>query len=154
MTPHLLVVWHSRSGATQALVDALLAGATDPDVGEVEVVAVPALSAGVDDVRAADGVLLATPANFGYMSGALKHFFDEVYDDLVDRPRPLPYALLVKGRNDVDGAVTAVTRITTGLGWREVQPPLPVVGEVTDEHLAAATELGATVAAGLALGIY
>jgi multimeric flavodoxin WrbA len=154
VTPRLLVVWHSRSGATQGLVDALLAGAGDPEVGDVEVVAVPALTAGVDDVRAADAVLLATPANFGYMSGALKHFFDEVYDDLVAEPRPLPYALLVKGRNDVDGAVTAVTRITRGLTWREVQPPLAVVGEVTDEHRAAATELGATLAAGLALGIY
>ncbi len=154
MTPRLLVVWHSRSGSTQALVDALLAGATDPEVGDVEVVALPALEAGTDDVLAADGLLLATPANFGYMSGALKHFFDEVYDDLLDRTRGRPYALVVKGRNDTDGAVTAVEAIATGLAWRAVLPPLAVVGPLTDDDLAAATELGATLAAGLALGIY
>ena len=150
----LLVVWHSRSGRTQAMVDAVLAGARDPEAGDVEVRSVPALEAGADDVRWCTGLLLGTPANFGYMSGALKHFFDEVYDELLDETRGRPYALFVKGRSDTDGAVAAVTKITTGLGWREAQPPLSVVGELTEADLEACTELGATMAAGLALGIF
>ncbi len=150
----LLVVWHSRSGGTQAMVDAVLTGARDPEAGDVEVRDVPALEAAADDVRWATGVLLGTPANFGYMSGALKHFFDEVYDDLLDETRGLPYALFVKGRSDTDGAVAAVHKIVTGLGWKEVQPPLAVVGDLTDDQLAACTELGQTLAAGLSMGIF
>jgi multimeric flavodoxin WrbA len=150
----LLVVWHSRSGGTQAMVDAVLAGARDPEVGDVEVRDVPALEATAEDVRWASGVLLGTPANFGYMSGALKHFFDEVYDELVDESRGLPYALFVKGRSDTDGAVAAVGKITTGLAWKEVQPPLAVVGDLSDDDLARCTELGQTMAAGLALGVF
>ena len=150
----LLVVWHSNSGRTRQLVDALLLGARDPDAGAVEVRDVPALEAVPDDFRWATGVLLATPAHFGYMSGALKHCFDTVYEPLLDDTRGLPYALVVKGRNDTDGAVAAVNTIVTGLAWKEVQPPLAVVGDLTDEHLAAATELGQTLAAGLALGVF
>jgi multimeric flavodoxin WrbA len=150
----LLVVWHSRSGRTHDMVDAVLTGARDPDAGDVEVRDVRALEAVADDVVWANGLLLGTPANFGYMSGALKHFFDEVYDDLLDRTRGMPYALFVKGRSDTDGAVAAVHKITTGLGWKEVQPPVSVVGDLTPDDLAHCTELGQTMAAGLALGIF
>ena len=115
---------------------------------------VPALEATADDFRRASGVLLATPAHFGYMSGALKHCFDTVYEPLLDETRGLPYALVVKGRSDTDGAVAAVHKIVTGLAWKEVQPPLTVVGDLTEDHLAAATELGQTMAAGLAMGIF
>lgn len=150
----LLVVWHSRTGGTRRLLDAVLDGAGDPEAGDVEVRDRAALEAVADDVRWATGVVLGTPANFGYMSGALKHFFDTVYDTLVEETRGLPYALFVKGRTDTDGAVAAVRKIVTGLAWKEALPPLAVVGDVTDEHLAAATELGATMAAGLAMGIF
>ena len=112
------------------------------------------LEASAADFRWAAGVLLATPAHFGYMSGALKHCFDTVYEPLLDETRGLPYALVVKGRSDTDGAVAAVHKIVTGLAWKEVRPPLAVVGDLTDEHLAACTELGQTMAAGLALGIF
>jgi multimeric flavodoxin WrbA len=150
----LLVVWHSKSGRTHDLLDAVLAGARDPDAGDVEVRDVPALEAAVDDVRWASGLILGTPANFGYMSGALKHFFDTVYDDLQEQTRGLPYALFVKGRSDTDGAVAAVQKIVKGLGWKEVQAPLSVVGDVTAEDLARCTELGQTMAAGLGMGIF
>jgi multimeric flavodoxin WrbA len=150
----LLVVWHSNAGHTQEMVDAVLAGARDPEASDAEVRDVPALEASADDVDWASGLLLGTPAHFGYMSGALKHFFDTVYDDLLDETRGLPYALFVKGRSDTDGAVAAVHKIVAGLGWKEVQPPLTVVGDLTDEHRAACTELGQTMAAGLALGVF
>ena len=99
-------------------------------------------------------MLLGTPAHFGYMSGALKHFFDNAYKPLLEQTRGLPYALFVKGSTDTDGAVDAVQKIVKGLEWREVQAPLTVVGDLTDEQRAACTELGQTMAAGLAMGIF
>jgi len=150
----LLVVWHSNSGHTQEMVDLVLAGARDPEAGDVEVRDVHALEATADDVLWSTGVLLGTPAHFGYMSGALKHFFDTSYKPLLEKTRGLPYAMFVKGDTDTDGAVAAVQKIVKGLEWREAQPPLTVVGDLTDDHRAACTELGQALAAGLALGIY
>ena len=113
-----------------------------------------AFSAGPDDVRWADGVLVATPARFGYMSGACKDFFERIYYPCLEETPGLPYALMVKGDTDVDGAVSSVERITAGLRWRLVLPALTVVGELTTPALAAAEELGATMAAGLEAGIF
>jgi multimeric flavodoxin WrbA len=150
----LLVVSHSNSGHTQEMVELVLAGARDPEAGDVEVRDVPALEATADDVLWSSGVLLGTPAHFGYMSGALKHFFDNAYKPLLEKTRGLPYALFVKGDTDTDGAVTAIQKIVKGLEWREAQPPLTVVGDLTDDHRAACTELGQAMAAGLAMGIF
>jgi multimeric flavodoxin WrbA len=101
-------------------------------------------------VLGADGYILGTPANFGYMSGALKHFFDLVYYPCLDATRRRPYALYVHGNNDTAGAVRAVEGITTGLGWRRVQAPLTIIGTPSRADLDACWELGAAVAAGLA----
>jgi len=113
-----------------------------------------ALDAGVDDVLAADGYLLATPENFGYMSGAMKDFFDRVYYPCLDRTRSRPYGLVVRAGSDGTGAVSAVTPLATGLGWRPVLAPVIASGDLTEEHLAAAREMGGTLAAGLSAGIY
>jgi len=148
----LLVVHHTPSPAVHAMVERVLAGARDPAVGDVEVVARAALEATVPDVLAADGYLLGTPANLGYMSGALKHFFDTVYYPCIESTRRRPYGLFVHGSGDCDGAVRAVERIVTGLGWRRVAAPLCVSGPPSTADLEACWELGATVAAGLDLG--
>ena len=113
-----------------------------------------ALEAGPDDVRWADAIILGTPENFGYMSGALKDFFDRVYQPCLERTVGLPYALVVKGDTDADGAVDSVERIVKGLGWKAVAEPLVVVGTVSASQLGAAYEVGATIAAGVAAGIY
>jgi multimeric flavodoxin WrbA len=150
----LLVVWHSNNGHTQEMVDLVLAGALDPEAGDVEVRDVHALEATAEDVLWASGVILGTPAHFGYMSGALKHFFDTTYTALGDETKGLPYALFVKGNTDTDGAVASVTKITTGLQWKEVLPPLTTTTDVDDDLRAACTELGQTMSAGLAEGIF
>ncbi|WP_235833699.1 flavodoxin family protein [Aeromicrobium chenweiae] len=72
----LLIVHHSPTPHLRRLTDAVVAGANDDAVQDVEVVVRPALETPVEDVLAADGYVLGTSANFGYMSGALKHFFD------------------------------------------------------------------------------
>ena len=153
--PRLLVVWHSASGGTRDLVEAAVEGATDPMIAEalgsaVDVRVVGALEAGVEDVMAADGYLLATPENFGYMSGALKDFFDRTYYPCLEHTRGRPYGLLVKAGGDGLGAVGAVVPLAAGLEWRAVLEPLVVRGDVTADHLAAARELGGSLAAGLA----
>ena len=158
--PGLLVVHHSPTVATSALHEAVLAGVNDPEVAGVEVRDVAALEATADDVLAADGYVLGTPANFGYMSGALKHFFDSTFLSVggaldetggagasagVTAKRP--FGLFVHGRYDTTGAVRSVLSIVQALGWRQAHAILDVTGDVADQHLASAYELGATLAA-------
>jgi hypothetical protein len=144
-----LVVHHTTSPHLAALFDAVVAGATTPEIEGVDVVRRPALTTTAVDVLEADGYLLGTPANLGYMSGALKHFFDTVYYPCLDATRDRSYGLYVHGNNDTTGAVRAVESITTGLGWRPAARPVVVLGEPTKADLAACWELGATIAAGL-----
>ena len=148
--PRLLVVHHTPSPATRALLEEVVAGARHPDLAGVDVTVRPALSAGTAEVLAADGYLLGTPANFGYMSGALKHFFDTVYYPCLDATAGRPFGLWVHGNDDVAGAVRAVRSITGGLGWRAAAPVLEVTGAVDAAVREAARDLGATVAATLA----
>ena len=147
--PRLLVVHHTPSPALQAMLEGVMAGARDPELAGVEVVVVPALAAGVPDVLAADGFVLGTPANIGYMSGALKHFFDQVYYPCLLAKAGAPYGLYVHGASDTTGAVRAVRSIATGLGWREVNKPVEHTGPVASDTERACYELGATVAANL-----
>jgi multimeric flavodoxin WrbA len=149
----LLVVSHSRSGGTEALRGAVVAGMREGDPA-VDLRDLGAFEAGIDDVRWAEGVALGTPTHFGYMSGALKDFFERIYRPLLDETVGLPWILFVKGESDVDGCVTSVERIVTGLRWKQVLPPVKVVGDVDETHLEAAFELGATFAAGIEAGLF
>jgi multimeric flavodoxin WrbA len=147
--PTLLIVHHTPSPATAELFDAVLRGATDPEITGVDVVRRAALAATASDVLAADGLLLGTPANIGYMSGALKHFFDQVYYPVLDDTRGRPYGLYVHGNLGTEGAVRAVESIADGLGWQRVAEPVTVTGSPDKAALEACWELGATVAATL-----
>ena len=146
----LLIVHHTPSPATAELLDAAVTGARDPEIVGVEVVRRAALAAGPADVLAADAVLLGTPANIGYMSGALKHFFDCIYYPCLEATKGRPYALYVHGNSDTTGAVRAVESITTGLSWRRARPPLSVIGPPSAADLEGCWELGAVMAAELA----
>ena len=148
--PRLLVVHHTPSPSVQALLERARDGAGHPDIEGVELVVRPALAATAIDVLEADGYLLGTPANFGYMSGALKHFFDLVYYPCLDATGGRPYGLYVHGNDDTAGAVRAVATITAGLGWTLAQPVLEVTGAPDGTALEAAWELGASMAALLA----
>jgi multimeric flavodoxin WrbA len=153
-TRRLLVVFHSRSGGTAAMKDAVVTGATDDAIEGVEVRVQGAFDTTVDDVRACNAIVLGTPENFGYMSGAVKDFFERIYYPLLEETPGLPYALFVKASTDGDGAVRSVERIVAGLRWKLVVPPIVVVGDVGAEHLDQCRELGATVAAGLEAGMF
>src|SRR5882672_3826958 len=126
--PRLLVVHHTPSPALQEMFEAAVSGARTDEIEGVEVVIRPALTAVAVDVLEADGILLGTPANIGYMSGALKHFFDGIYYPVLDDTRHLPYGLWVHGNLGTEGAVKAVESIADGLGWRRVTAPVEVTG--------------------------
>lgn len=145
--PRLLVVHHTPSPALQAVLEAVREGvALVPDV---ELTVRPALSAGAADLLAADGVLLGTPANIGYMSGALKHFFDTVYYPCLDATVGLPYGVYVHGNDDTAGARTSIERITGALRWKPVAAPVSLTGAPDAADLESCRELAATVAASL-----
>ena len=148
--PRLLVVHHTPSPALQEMFEAAVSGARTDEIDDVEVIIRPALTAAAVDVLEADGYLLGTPANIGYMSGALKHFFDGIYYPCLEATRRRPYGLYVHGGMDATGAVRAVESIATGLQWRTVRPPVTVTGPPSKSDLEACWELGALLAAEIA----
>lgn len=150
----LLIVYHSASGSTAKMAEAVVRGANDPVIDGVEVVVRDALAATAEDVLSADAYILGTPENFGYMSGALKYFLDRVYYACLDKVAGRSYALFVRAGNDGSGAISSVSKIITGLALKQVQEPLLLAGEFDDSRLEECRELGLTMAAGLEAGIY
>jgi multimeric flavodoxin WrbA len=148
----LLVVFHSQSGGLERMAEAVVRGAAREE--GVEVRAVRALEAGIDELLWAEALLLGTPENFGYMSGALKDFFDRTFYPAQGKVHGLPYAVFIKAGNDGSGALTAIERIARGYPLKPVAEPVIARGEITAEDLARCEELGQTLAAGLALGIF
>lgn len=167
--PRLLVLHHSPTRSVSALTDAVVAGAHDDAIEgvDVEVVEALAFARGEADhttLLEADGYVLGTSANFGYMSGALKHVFDSTFLHIGGALDPSgaaseatggstsgrPYGLYVHGRYDTTGAVRSVQSMTGALGWRQGYDVLEVLGDVTDAETEAAYELGGTIAALLA----
>jgi NAD(P)H-dependent FMN reductase len=144
--PMLLVVQHTPSPAVQSMLEALLRGTRNPEVGSVEVVVRAALSAGPADVLEADAVVLGTPANIGYMSGAMKHFLDQVYYPCLEVTTGLPYGVYVHGNDDTVGALRAIHSIAGGMGWKQVAADVSVVGAPDQAALAACEDLGALLA--------
>jgi multimeric flavodoxin WrbA len=149
--PRLLIVHHTPSPATHTLLHAVRDGATAEGIEGVDVVLRPALAATAVDVLEADGYLLGTPANLGYLSGALKHFFDQIYYPCLDATAQRPFGAWVHGSSDVTGALRALETITTGLQWKAAQAPVVVTGEPSAADRDACWELGAALAATLTL---
>jgi len=158
--PQLLIVHHSPTASLQRLTETVVAGAHDDQIDGVEVVVRPALEATSEDVLAADGYILGSTANFGYMAGALKHFFDSTFlqiggaldehggaDDSAGTTAKRPFGLYVHGRYDTTGAIRSILAITGALGWTQTAATVDVVGDVGPDDLEVAYEMGATIAA-------
>ncbi len=150
----LLIVYHSQSGSTTRMAKAVIRGANSSDIDGVTVRVKLALDADSEDLLWADAFILGTPENFGYMSGAMKHFLDTAYYPCEDKLRGRAYALFVRAGNDGSGAISSVRRILTGLAVREVQEPVLIAGEFDESRLVECEELGLTIAAGLEAGIF
>jgi multimeric flavodoxin WrbA len=145
----LLLVHHTPSPHCQELFEAVLAGATDPEIDGVDVIRRPALTVSAVDMLEADAYLLGSPANLGYISGALKHAFDQSYYQILDATRGRPFGVYLHGNEGTEGAQRAIDGITAGLGWVRAAETVIVSGKPTKDDLEACWNLGATVAAGL-----
>lgn len=153
MPRRLLIIAHAPSPNTRRLREAAERGARHPEIDGIEVVVKPPLEAGPDDVLACDAILLGTTENLGYMSGALKDFFDRSYYPVLEERQGLPCALYVRAGHDGTGTRRAVEGIVTGLRWRWVQAPLILRGEWQEEFAGQVEELAMTLAAGLEGGM-
>ena len=151
---HLLIVYHSQSGTTSRMADAVIRGAGNSDIHGVDVRVRTALEADADDLIWADAFILGTPENFGYMSGALKYFLDRVFYPCENKINGKPWAMFVRAGNDGTGTIAAVRRILSGLAVKEVQEPVLIAGEFDESRLAECEELGLTIAAGLEAGVF
>lgn len=151
---HLLIVYHTKTGNTGRLADAVWRGATSDVVSGVTVRLRTAREAGPTDLLWADGVLLGTPENFGYMSGAMKDFFDRTFYEVEGKLQPLPCALFISAGNDGSGALSSIRRIVKGYPLQEVQEPVIARGRVSGADLRRCEELGMALAVGLEAGIF
>jgi multimeric flavodoxin WrbA len=150
----LLIVAHAPSPNTLRLRDAAAEGARSPEINGVEVVTCTPFQTIAEDVLAANAILLGTPENLGYMSGALKDFFDRCYYPCLEKTQGLPYGLIIRAGSDGTGTRRAVETIATGLRWRAVTEPLILRGAWRDDFVAPARELGMLMAAGLEAGVF
>ena len=150
MTKSLLIIAHAPSSNTRALLDAM---ATACKTSPVNVSIQTPFETTSKHVLTADAVILFTPENLGYMSGALKDFFDRTYYDVLEEKQGLPVAAIVRAGSDGTGTVRALQTITTGLKWRWVQEPLVLKGEYQPQFEQQAAELSEAMAAALEQGI-
>jgi multimeric flavodoxin WrbA len=160
----LLVVWHSRTGGSEQMAAAAAQAARD--LGEAEVRVVRAEDAGADDLLAADGYLFACPENLAAMTGEMKAFFDRSYYPALDRLNGRPYAVMVCAGSDGENAARQIARIATGWRLKPIADPIIVntaaqtpeailaPKTIAPADLARCGELGAALAAGLAMGVF
>lgn len=145
--PTVLLVHHTTSPALQELLEAAIQGASTDEIEGMELIVRPALAATPSDVLAADGFVLGTPVNIGYISGALKHFFDQIYYPTLLAKDGAPYGVYLHGNNDATGAVRAIEAITAGLSWTKAAAPVVTIGTVDKAAREQVWEMAATVAA-------
>ncbi len=154
MKKQLLIVCNTPSANTQTLADAVVKGASHPDIDNITPVFRSALDATVNDVLTCQGIIIGTTENFGYMSGLIKDFFERIYYPCLEHTEGLPYALYIKAGIDGEGTRNGVTRIITGLRWRAVQEPLILQGDYQVDFAKQCEELGMLMAAGLDSDIF
>jgi multimeric flavodoxin WrbA len=148
----ILIVYHSQTGKTQKMAQAVAEGAKS--IEGVEVILKKAADATVEDLLTADGLAVGTPENFGYMSGMVKDFFDRTYYSAHEKVFRKPFVVFISAGNDGTGALRAIERIALGYKFKTVFQPVIAKGEITREILVQCVELGATIAGGCQMGIY
>ena len=150
--PKILIVYHSQTGNTEKMAQAVASGAKQ--IENTETVVRKAVDATLDDLLSADGLAIGTPENFGYMSGMVKDFFDRTYFMAQDKVFRKPYAVFISAGNDGSGALRAIERIALGYKFKRVFEPVICQGRVTEEALEKCRELGGVIAGGCAMGIF
>jgi multimeric flavodoxin WrbA len=149
----LLIIAHSPSENTKKMADAVVKGATNPEITGVDVVSRTPLDTQPDDIICAQAVIIGTTENLGYMAGLIKDVFDRCYYPCLEKTQGLPFAFYIRAGHDGTGTLRAIESITTGLRWRSVQEPLVCRGNFQDEFLFQCENLGLSIAASLDVGI-
>ena len=148
----ILIVYHSQTGNTMKMAEAVAEGARA--VEGVEVILKEAAQATLEDLLTTDGLALGTPENFGYMSGMLKDFFDRTYNEAQDKVFRIPFVVFISAGNDGAGALKSIERISLGYKLKKVFEPVIAKGKITEDILDKCRELGGTIAGGCQMGIY
>ena len=148
---HLLIIYHSQSATTTALAHAVIQGAELES--EIDTVCKLAFDSDIADLKWADAIVFGSPENFGYMSGALKDFFDRTYHQAQPLQLSIPYCLFISAGNDGSGAVREIDRILKGYPMKKIAEPIIVIGDITEDSLQACRDLGQSIACALAQGI-
>jgi multimeric flavodoxin WrbA len=148
----ILIVYHSHTGNTEKMAQAVAQGAKS--IEGIEVVLKKAVDATLEDLLTADGLALGTPENFGYMSGMVKDFFDRTYLGAQEKVFRKPFVIFISAGNDGTGALRAIERIALGYKFKTVFHPVIAKGDITKEILTQCVELGATIAGGCQMHIY
>lgn len=149
---HLLIIYHTQSGATRRLARAVLEGAgTEPAVQSRLLLA---MEASLEDLLWCDAVIFGSPENLGYLSGGIKDFFDRTFYPAQPYQLNLPYGVFISAGNDGSGAVRQLQRIVKGYPLKAVADPVIVKGVPDEVGVERCEELGATFAAALDLGIF
>lgn len=154
MSKQLLLVAHAPSPNTERLRDTIAAGVAAAESEEIELVVRSPFEAGPEEVMAARAVILFTTENLGYMSGALKDFFDRTYYPVLEEKQGLAYMLIIRAGHDGTGTRRGVETIITGLRWKAVQEPLICRGDFDEAFVGQCEEAGMLMAAGLDAGIF
>ena len=148
----ILIVYHSQTGHTKQMADAVYEGAKSIDGAEV--ILKKAADATLNDLLTCDGLAIGTPENFGYMSGMIKDFFDRTFYPAQGKVFRKPYVVFISAGNDGSGALRNIERIALGYQFKKVYEPVISKARVTEEILERCRELGATLAGGCQMGIY
>ena len=154
MPKYLLLVAHAPSSNTQILRDAIVSGVAAAKSKDIELVIRSPFDTGPEDVMAAQAVILFTTENLGYMSGALKDFFDRTYYPVLEEKQGLAYMLIIRAGHDGTGTRRAVETIIAGLRWKAVQEPIICRGDFDEAFVGQCEEAGMLMSAGLDAGIY
>ena len=160
----LLIVYHSMTGGTLQMARAAAAGARTESALHVSLLR--AADAQATDVLDASGFIFATPENLAAISGKMKDFFDRTYYAVLDRLNGKPYAALICAGSDGHSAAQQIERIATGWRLKPIADPIIVCTHaqtaeeilrpkhIAEQELKPCEDLGATLASGIALGIF
>lgn len=153
-TKHLVIIAHAPSENTRRMLEAIIRGANNPELSDVNVRYIAPLDTRPDDIKAAQAIIIGTTENLGYMAGLIKDVFDRCYNDCLESTQGLPFTFYVRAGLDGTGTRRAIESIAKGLRWRLVQEPLICKGAFSEDFIDQCEELGLTMAAGLDVGIY
>ncbi len=153
-TKYLLIVANTPSPNTRVLYEEVIKGASTPKAENIKIIARDPLKAVPEDVFKASAAIFGTTENLGYMSGALKDFFDRIYYPCLDIKQGMPFAFYIRAGQDGTGTRRAIESITKGLRWRIIQEPIILHGKYTISFKKKCKELGMSIALGLDAGLF